>query len=42
MVLMALCFGKDHPEMVFGSATFLDITNDGINDVIIAGRSTHY
>src|SRR5688572_2536998 len=30
------------PDQVYGSATFYDITDDGIDDVFIGGRSPHY
>lgn len=32
---------QEAPDQVFGSATFLDITEDGVPDVFIGGRSCH-
>jgi outer membrane protein assembly factor BamB len=30
------------PDQVYGSATFLDVTGDGVQDVFIGGRSPHF
>lgn len=33
---------QEAPDQVFGSATFYDITGDGIQDIFIGGRSPHF
>jgi outer membrane protein assembly factor BamB len=33
---------QEAPDQVYGSATFIDITNDGVEDVFIGGRSPHF
>jgi outer membrane protein assembly factor BamB len=33
---------QDAPDQVYGSATFQDVTGDGIPDIFIGGRSPHF
>ncbi|MDH4090702.1 MAG: PQQ-binding-like beta-propeller repeat protein [Cyclobacteriaceae bacterium] len=37
-----LLWQQESPDQVFGSATFYDITGDGIPDILIGGRSPHF
>src|SRR5918993_3403514 len=38
----ALLWEQQSADQVYGSATFNDITNDGIKDIFIGGRSPHF
>lgn len=37
-----LLWQQESPDQVYGTATFYDITGDGVNDVFIGGRSPHF
>lgn len=37
-----LLWQHEAPDQVYGSATFYDVTNDGVNDVFIGGRSPNF
>ena len=37
-----LLWKQEAPDQVYGSATFYDVTGDGISDVFIGGRSPHF
>ena len=37
-----LLWQQEASDQVYGSATFYDITNDGVTDVFIGGRSPHF
>jgi hypothetical protein len=37
-----LLWNQEAPDQVYGAATLYDVTNDGIKDVFIGGRSPHF
>ena len=37
-----LLWQQESPDQVYGSATFLDVTGDGVHDIFIGGRSPHF
>lgn len=37
-----LLWQQKAPDQVYGSATFYDVTNDGVSEVFIGGRSPHF